>query len=261
MRGGSAAGAPRQRSHPALDFAVPKVDIPRPEEDHMPRITRSTTQKPEHLTPKTPTTAAPPTAKPAPAAARRSDAFAAGAARPMTTLSAPEGAPLATPRVKPAWLGNTAVNISREPSERPRASETFSFDTWARQRAGKTTFNFEVWAPGTTDRHNPDLWRDLDVQVHYRYAGQTDWKKDHVNNDGRSGNNAHYALDLRRYDPWSSQGVSTGRPNPSIPVSEEKNAEGRVVAHRAKLEFFFTVNGSELRAPSGKPFEGTYENY
>jgi hypothetical protein len=223
----------------------------------MPRITRSKTPATKPAPAKATAVAKAVTA-PRPAA-RKGDGFTSPAARPATTVRSPEGVPLGSNRVQPAWLGNTAVSITRAPSESPKASETFTFGTWARQRAATAKFNFEVWAPGTTDRDNPDLWRDLDVEVHYRYGSQGAWKTDYVSSDGRAGNNARYALDLRKYDPWSVNDVSTTRPK--VPVTEVKSADGRVTGHEAKLEFYFAVNGKELRASNGAAFEGKFENY
>lgn len=164
-------------------------------------------------------------------------------------------------RVIPGWMGNTAVSIHREPSGRPTPADRFTFDTWARQRASTTQFQFDVWAQGTTDRDNPDLWRDLDVQVHYRYGGQGEYKTDYVNFDRRNGNDARYSLELRKFDPWSKDGISTSNPPSDIPITEVKNAQGRVTSHEAKMEFFITVNGQELRPGEGRNFEGTYVNY
>lgn len=213
----------------------------------------------------TPAPAAKPVARPvgAPARAAQTDRFADVTAPATAPLTAPvmPAAPSAAHGVVPAWMGGTSVTITRESSEQPKLAESFAFDTWARQRAGTTRFSFEVWAPGVTDRENPDLWRQLEVEVHYRYGAQGAYKTDYVNNDARSGNNARYSLELRKYDPWSQDNVSTLNARAGIPVAEVKDATGHVISHEAKLEYYFTVNGKELRASNGKDFEGKFENY
>lgn len=157
-------------------------------------------------------------------------------------------------------MGNTSVLMAREPSTRHDESGSFTFTSWARQRAGQAVFTFEVWAPGTTDRQNPDLWRDLDVQVHYRYAAQGPYQTEYVDLDAQTNNNARYALNLRRFDPWSVDGESQLKARPGIPVAPKKDGAGTVVGQQAKLSFFITVNGKELRPTAGTDFEGTFEN-
>lgn len=199
---------------------------------------------------------------PAPKRGKKSeDTFSA--APPAQKLVAPPAAPAHQPstRVQPAWMGNTAVRISRDSSGRPDPSDSFTFDTWVRQRAAITRFEFEVWAPGTTDRNNPDLWRDLDVEIHYRYGGTGPFQKDYVSIDGRSGNNARYGVDLRKLDPWSGPEGDRAEPKPGVPLGGGETPDGQILPYEAKLEFFFTVNGKELRRADGQPFEGRFTSY
>lgn len=198
------------------------------------------------------------TADPAPARKRPAgDAFGARTpARGGLVLDPQQSIDARTAaRPVPAWMGNTTVHIAREPSDHARGAEGFTFGTWARQRAAVTTFNFEVWAPGFTDRQNPDLWRQLDVKVHYRYNGTGDYQTSYVNNTGRSGENAVYSLDLRKtLDPWSdADGISQAVPR--APATEVPGG------HMATVDFFFSVNGKELRPASGGNYTGTFENY
>jgi hypothetical protein len=166
-------------------------------------------------------------------------------------------------RLRPEWLGNASVLIARGPSAWARpAADGFIFGSWARRRAQVTRVSFEVWAPGLTDRDNPDLWKQLDVEVHYRFAGEDGFRRTYVGEDARSGNNALYALDLRRIDPWanapldpwaSASGMWAHEPRAPVTVS----ASG---ARQAHLEYYFTANGEELRAEGKRNFRGVFES-
>lgn len=107
--------------------------------------------------------------------------------------------------------------------------------------------------PGVTDRDNPDYWKLLDVQIHYRYGGQGDYRTEYVNSDGRRGNNRRYVVDLRAKNPFP---VSTApRATPYRILSRSVDSQGQVWARVASsLEFYFTVNGKVLKKPDGWPF-------
>jgi len=168
-------------------------------------------------------------------------------------------------RPEPAWMGETAVRIDRGDPDRPpqRIEESYSFDTWARQRAAITEFLFQVWVPGLTDQ-DPlpgDLWQKLDVQIHYRYGNSGPFKRDYVHLKGESGNNAVYGFDLRQFDPWraSDYGPEGWRNLPEPGVPTRTSPDGRY--QEAELQFYFTVNGKELRPPNGEVFRGIYSQY
>jgi hypothetical protein len=159
---------------------------------------------------------------------------------------------------RPGWMGNLVVKISPGGGSacdgaEPLGEGGFRFDTWARERADRTNLCFEVWLRGTTDRDNPDLWRQLDVQVHYRFAPGA-FTTDYVSLDGRVGNNARYAVDLRPLDPF--------RPNhcPGVPTSFVGSGADRNI--QARLELHFTANGAELRPGGpGTLFQGGFFDY
>jgi len=160
-------------------------------------------------------------------------------------------APLAA---SPTWIGNAIVHISRDPRDPcdggSDAAHGFSFGTWARQRAAVHNACFEVWQPGVTDWDNPDLWRQLDVRVHYRFAAGAPFAWSYVSIDRRAGHNARYAWDVASLDPFGH------RRCPQVPYTRGAHAV------RARVDYFFSVNGAELR-PSGADslFSGEYVDY
>mgnify|MGYP002132643616 CR=1 FL=1 len=80
--------------------------------------------------------------------------------------------------VRGATRGDGAVVISRATcnnglacdADRRPLTPGWTYETWARQRAAIRTLSFDVWKAGVTDRDNPDLWRQLDVQMRYRFG-------------------------------------------------------------------------------------------
>ncbi len=157
----------------------------------------------------------------------------------------------------PGWVGNARVNISRSAaalcsSDAPVYASPFTYDSWARTRAAYAGFCFEVWQEGITDRPNPNLWQDLDVQVHYRFAGQQDFTRAYVDLFDQVGNNARYGLNLRTFDPFGFYQC------PSVPYETVSAPDGDRV--QASLEFFFTINGMVFR-PENALFGGTYVDY
>lgn len=167
----------------------------------------------------------------------------------------------------PSWVGDARYSIERMtcngavcPQSWRSLENGFFYETWARQRAALRQAGFQVWQPGVTDWDNPDLWQQLDTQVHYRYAGQADFATQYVNFDGRWGNNAHYAIDLRAFDPFEwprGAGITTAADCP--PLALRRDATGYYV--ETDFEFYFTVNGVELRPTAGGAFKGTYQDY
>ncbi len=133
----------------------------------------------------------------------------------------------------------------------------YGYGSWARQRAAYTNICFEIWMPGVTDQENPDYWRLLDVQVHYRYEGQGDYNTEYVASIDRRGNNRRYVWDLRLHDPFP---VSTAPA--TIPYREKHrhtDDDGTTWASvESMMEFYFTVNGRELKKPDGWPFYVLY---
>ncbi len=154
----------------------------------------------------------------------------------------------------PAWLGGAVVRISRDSSDAcdggAPATSDWLFGTWARQRSTVSNACFEVWHPGITDFDNPDLWWQLDVQVHYRFDPAAPFDSAYVSFDRRHGNNARYAWSLRSIDPFQPYSC------PDVPTT----VDGDYVS--AAVEYYFTVNGNELRPLGpGSTFAGTFQDY
>lgn len=175
-------------------------------------------------------------------------------------------APSSTQRA-PGWMGNVSYAFERQTCNgricggrwRDLAGG-FLYETWARQRAALRQVGFQIWSPGVTDFDNPELWRQLDVQVHYRYVGQPDFTSAYVNFDERWGNDAHYVVDLRGLDPFEwprGAGIQTRADCPGYTVRPDATGNYAEIG----IELYFTVNGQELRAPDGGPFQGRYQDY
>jgi hypothetical protein len=143
----------------------------------------------------------------------------------------------------PGWMGNVVARISRDTSAAcdggSPLGDTLDYGTWARERAAVRNVCFEVWQPGVTDWNNPDQWRLLDVQAHYRFSPSSPWQTAYVNSLDRVGNNARFAWDLGGVDPFHPYGCL-----PDIPVEAVTQPDGRDA--RATMELFFSVNGAPL---------------
>ena len=169
---------------------------------------------------------------------------------------------------EPGWVGNAASVVSRSTcdggacdADRQPLDNGFRFDTWARQRAAIAGAYFEVWKQGTTDFNNPDLWKQLDVQLYSRFVGQSAFTTQYVNFDRYVGNNARYAVSLKALDVLRDPpggGVLTSKDQcPTAPLTT--SPDGQYV--RASIEYFFVVNGVELRPAPGQLYTGVFENY
>lgn len=157
------------------------------------------------------------------------------------------------------WAGLPSATIERYSSD-PCAStrrldnDPIGYDSWVRQRAGVRNVCFEVWKPGVTDTENPDYWRLLDVQVHYRYQGASDWKTAYVPSIDRRGNNRRYAWSLSyEMDPLGGANVADAKAGFDI-----VNEQPTYASVRSTLEFYFTVNGHKLTTSTNDNFEIAY---
>jgi len=167
----------------------------------------------------------------------------------------------------PAWMGNVSYAIERQtcdggvcPGAWRSLADGLTYSTWARQRAALRLAGFEVWLPGVTDLDNPNLWQQLDVQVRHRYVGESTFTEGYLDFDRRWGNNAHYAFDLRSVDPFEwprGANLNTRADCPGFTVRAD--ASGQYV--EAQLEFYFIVNGAELRDANSQPFRATFQDY
>ncbi|MBX3157726.1 MAG: hypothetical protein KF773_17285 [Deltaproteobacteria bacterium] len=161
----------------------------------------------------------------------------------------------------PLWAGLTSVTIERSADDpcnhgaRALGDDPITYDDWARQRAGVRNICFEVWSPGVTDVDNPDFWRLLDVQVHYRLAGGA-WQTDYVASNGRRYNNRRYQWSLDfALDPIANAHSLVGVGAP-LEILSEGNGWARVAR---ELEVYFTVNGRVLNSPANRAFVVRYE--
>ncbi len=168
----------------------------------------------------------------------------------------------------PGWIGDGASVVSRDtcnngqPCEETRVplAQGFSFDTWARQRAAISKVYFDVWKAGVTDIGNVVLWKELDVQVHFRPAGFGEFQTRYVDFDSRQGNNARYGFWLRDIDPLPirpGHSVLSKADCPKYPLGV--STDGQYV--QVEGEFYMTVNGVDYRPAGGGAFKGKFSDY
>jgi len=173
--------------------------------------------------------------------------------------------PVALPANAPGWVGNGAWVISRATcsggpcdADRRPLTTAYDYETWARQRAAVRSIYFEVYKAGVTDRDNPDLWRQLDVQVLSRPVGSTrPWRAQYVRFDGRTGNNARYGMLLRDLDPLGENTITSRASCPAVTLT--RSADGMYVS--TELEYYFRVNGAEYRPTPSTAFRGRFTQY
>ena len=163
------------------------------------------------------------------------------------------------PANAPGFVGNASVVISRETCDglacdhnRQPLPGGFRFDTWARQRAAIAGVYLDVWKSGVTDFENPDLWKQLDARVFFRQVGATKWSSEYIAFEKRVGNDARYAMPLRRMDPLGGRTRTTRTECPEGPLTV--TADGQYV--QTDIDLYFTVNG--VTTPV---YRGTYADY
>lgn len=158
------------------------------------------------------------------------------------------------------WAGLPSATIERYSSDpcsntNRLDNRPIGYDSWVRQRAGVRNVCFEVWKPGVTDTDNPDYWRLLDVQVHYRYQGSADWKMAYVPSIDRKGNNRRYAWSLKQEtDPLAGSNVADAKAG--FYIKQEQPTYATV---ESTLEFYFTVNGHKLTTSTNDNFRVAYQ--
>ena len=167
---------------------------------------------------------------------------------------------------EPGWVGNVRSVIARQTCNGPCESDLHPvtgellYDTWTRQRAAYRGITFEVWKEGVTDHDNPELWKQLDVQVHSRVGSVGTFASRYVSFERRLGNNARYLADLTALDPINGfSAISNVADCPTFPLTAPVANGGQYV--EANLELYFTVNGVELRPEGGGTFHVRYQNY
>jgi hypothetical protein len=165
-------------------------------------------------------------------------------------------------RAENLWAGSVTYTMERygEPCGNARGLDdnAIGYGSWERQRASVRNVCFEVWRRGVTNVDSDEYWRQLDVQVHYRYRGTEEWKQAYVNSIGRRGNNRLYAwtLDVGLDPFFMSANVATIR----APFEILNETERSFVA-RADLEFYFSVNGHKLSSSTDQSFRVAYTEY
>ena len=167
----------------------------------------------------------------------------------------------------PSWVGSADAVVSRATcgsgacdADRHDLSGGFTFDTWARQRAAIAEVELQAYEAGVTDHANTDLWQQLDSEVHYRFGGTGPYMTAYVSLEDQPGHNARYSWNLKPVDPLAGQngGAVTNRSNcPSFATTT--SADGQYI--EASVDFWFTVNGVQLRPAPGATFRGTFSNY
>jgi hypothetical protein len=163
----------------------------------------------------------------------------------------------------PTWAGDERMVFSRCEASKPCVDEElglsdgFVFDTEARQRAKHHHVHFEAWEPGISDWDNPDLGYALEARIHLRYDWYKKFESRPVELVGRDGNNAHYVVNLRHLDPFGGTHIHLAENCPEVPFFE--TPEGSRVA--AEVEYYFTINGVELRPAGGGAYQGRFEDY
>jgi hypothetical protein len=164
----------------------------------------------------------------------------------------------------PSWVGSADVVVSRgtcgSDSDRKDLSGGFSYDTWARQRAAIAEVEFQAYEAGVTDHPNGDLWKELDAEVHYRFGGTGAYTTAYVDLEDQPGNNARYSWNLKAIDalPGENGGAITDRskcPDFETTIS----SDGQFI--QTTVDFWFTVNGVELRPGANQTFSGQFSNY
>ncbi len=161
----------------------------------------------------------------------------------------------------PLWAGLTSVTFARYSPDpcndgQTALTDVVNYDEWVRQRAAIRNICFEVWSPGVTDWDNPEFWKQLDVQVHYRF-GDGEFQHRYVSSIDRRYNNRRYAWAIDyNLDPL---GHSTSLASIQAPlrIISETDTYASV---EADLDFYFTVNGRVLDNAS-KPFLVRYSGY
>ena len=152
----------------------------------------------------------------------------------------------------PGWVGNAEHDIQPRgceygPCDRGRQPlyQTFYYTRSARERGIVGAIYFDVWKAGVTDFDNPDLWRELDVQLHYRARPDGPFQTEYVDLFERVGNDARYKLDAERLDPFSgTDPIETAADCPDAEIL----TSGDGVTIGATVEYYFTINGLRLRS-------------
>ncbi|MFO0727953.1 MAG: DUF6209 family protein [Myxococcota bacterium] len=153
------------------------------------------------------------------------------------------------------WIGEASTVFSRATGGCDGGAPTgagFNYDTWVRQRAAARNLCFQVWQAGVTDRDNPNLWRQIDVEAHYRFSPNAPFRTAFVSYLDRIGNNARYRFDVGAFDPFRWGAPCEG-------IQTTPSADGQY--DEAHMELYFTANGVFLGAGPDQPYAGVFQDY
>jgi hypothetical protein len=178
---------------------------------------------------------------------------------------------VAAPANAPGWVGGASVLIDRGTcgsagaggpcyADATPADSGFTYGTWARQDAVIHQVYFDVWKAGVTDHANPDLWKELDVQLGWRVGTEAAFTTSYVAFSENTGNNARYAIDLSALDPLPTPHggpLTSASQCPAIPLTV--SSDGQYV--QSSVQYFFTANGVALAATGGGALTGLFQNY
>jgi hypothetical protein len=169
---------------------------------------------------------------------------------------------VAAPKNAPQWIGNAAVVLSRNTcgggacdADRRPLEIGFLYDSWVAQRAAIRQLSFDVYEAGVTDTGDPDMWKKIDVRLYSRVGGEGPFQMRYVNLEKRVGNDARYAVDLRSLVPFPGDTVTDPKSCPAFPYT----VSGPIV--EADVQFYFAIDGVELRPADGTVFHGRYQDY
>lgn len=160
------------------------------------------------------------------------------------------------------WAGLTSQAFTRYAPDpcndgRSELTDIVHYDEYVRQRATIRNVCFEVWSPGITDWDNPDFWKQLDVQVHYRF-GAGEYKHAYVGSIDRRGNNRRYAWSVDwNMDPLGHSSSLAAIQAPLRILSETET----YATVEADLDFYFTVNGRVLDTAANQSFVVRFSGY
>jgi Family of unknown function (DUF6209) len=175
-----------------------------------------------------------------------------------------EAAPVAG-GVTPDFLGNAAFVVSRATCNglacddgRVNATQGFSYDTWARQRAAIAGIYFDSWKAGYTDRENPDLWQQMDAKLFYRFGSNGAFLSVPANIEKRVGNDVRYSVSLKALDPLGGYPRATKADCPKGKL--RATADGQYV--EVPFEYYAQVGSRQLRPSSASSvFTGKFVDY
>jgi hypothetical protein len=173
------------------------------------------------------------------------------------------------PANAPGWVGNALALVDRATcnnggpcyADATSLNNGVTLDTWGHQRAAIKQVSFDIWKQGVTDHVNPNLWQQLDVEVHSRVGSVAPFAMQYVNFAQYTGNNARYALGLDKLDPLPTPPGGAAVQNiaqcPAIPATI--TPDGQYV--QADVELYFTANGVGLQPPGGGVYHAHFLNY